>query len=350
MIPSSTYDKLYKASLDDPDSFWEEQSRCITWIKPYSKVKEVSFNPDNFYIRWYADGTLNASYNCLDRHVETRGDTPAILWEGNSPGESRALTYRELYQEVCQFANCLKNLSVQKGDRVSIYLPLIPEAVIAMLACARIGAIHSVVFGGFSSESLANRIQDCQSKIVITADEGLRGAKTIPLKENTDKALSFKESATVEHVIVIRRTGGVIPWNPNRDRWYHDLIREADSHCPVEEMRAEDPLFILYTSGSTGKPKGVLHTTGGYLVYGAVTFSYVFDYQPGDIYWCTADVGWITGHTYGVYGPLTNGATIVLYEGVPDYPDYSRFWTIIDTYKVSIFYTAPTAIRSLMRM
>ncbi|MCP4924062.1 MAG: AMP-binding protein [bacterium] len=346
---SKSYEDLYRDSIDSPEKFWAEQAQGLSWMKPFTKVKDSSFDLQDFRIRWFEDGTLNASYNCLDRHLETMGDQPAIFWEGDNPEESKIISYRELHEKVCRFSNVLKGLGVEKGDRVTIYLPMIPEAVISMLACVRIGAIHSVVFGGFSPESLADRIHDCDSKIVITADEGLRGGKRIPLKENTDQALALEGAKSVKQVVVVRRTGGQINWNENKDLWYHEMMENASLDSKAEEMGAEDPLFILYTSGSTGKPKGVLHTTGGYLVYASTTHQRVFDYKPGDIYWCTADVGWITGHTYSVYGPLCNGATIVLFEGVPNYPDTSRFWQIVEKYSVNIFYTAPTAIRTLMR-
>ena len=332
--------------LADPNRFWGEHGKRVDWIKPYSKVMNASYAGD-VSIRWYEDGTLNASYNCIDRHLAARGDQIAILWEGDDPGEDRSVTYRELHDSVCRFANALKAQGVKKGDRVTIYLPMIPEAAVAMLACARIGAIHSVVFGGFSPDSLAGRIEDCGSTVLITADEGLRGGRKVPLKRNADTAL--RQCPGVESVIVVRRTGGDIDWVAGRDLWYHEICAAASPDCPPEELSAEDPLFILYTSGSTGKPKGVLHTTGGYLVYTAMTHEYVFDYRDGEIYWCTADVGWVTGHSYIVYGPLANGATTLMFEGVPNYPDPSRFWQVCDKHNVSIFYTAPTAIRALMR-
>ncbi len=343
---NDTYEDMYRRSIDDPEGFWAEHGRRIDWIKPFSKVKDVSFDAPDVHIRWFEDGTLNASVNCLDRHLETRGDQVALLWEGDDPGESKALTYRELHAEVCKFANVLKSLGTRKGDRVTIYLPMILELPVAMLACARIGAIHSVVFGGFSPDSLSGRIQDCDSNMIITADEGLRGTKAVPLKANVDKAL--ESCPTIEHCIVVKRTGGEIAWN-ECDRWYHELMEGADTECDAEEMGAEDPLFILYTSGSTGKPKGVLHTTGGYMVYASMTHQYVFDYHDGDVYWCTADIGWVTGHSYIVYGPLANGAISMMFEGVPTYPDASRFWEVCDKHGVNIFYTAPTAIRALMR-
>ena len=345
-IDEAEYFRLYECSLADPDGFWGEQGKRIDWIKPYRKICNASFTGD-VSIRWYEDGTLNASYNCIDRHLATRADQTAILWEGDDPGEDRRVTYRELHESVCRLANALKAKGVKKGDRVTIYLPMIPEAAVAMLACARIGAIHSVVFGGFSPDSLAGRIEDCRSTVLITADEGLRGGRKVPLKRNADTAL--KQCPEVKTVIVVKRTGGDIEWARGRDHWYHEVCAAASPDCPPAEMSAEDPLFILYTSGSTGKPKGVLHTTGGYLVYTSMTHEYVFDYRDGEIYWCTADVGWVTGHSYIVYGPLANGATTVMFEGVPNYPDPSRFWQVVDKHKISIFYTAPTAIRALMR-
>ncbi|MGE3969400.1 MAG: acetate--CoA ligase, partial [Dongiaceae bacterium] len=326
--------------------FWGEQGKRIDWIKPYSKVKDTDFTGD-IRIRWYYDGTLNASANCIDRHLAKRADQTAIIWEGDDPKDSRRITYAELHENVCRLANALKKHGIKKGDRVTIYLPMIPEAAYAMLACARIGAVHSVVFGGFSPESLVGRIQDCDSNCVITADEGLRGGRKVPLKANTDAALA--RCPSVKTCIVVRRTGGEIGWVEGRDRWYHEECAAVSRDCPPVEMGAEDPLFILYTSGSTGKPKGVLHTTGGYMVYVSLTHQYVFDYHEGDVYWCTADVGWVTGHSYIVYGPLANGAISLMFEGVPNYPDASRFWQVCDKHKVNIFYTAPTAIRALMR-
>jgi len=347
LCTESQYLETYARSIKDPAAFWGEEGKRIDWIKPYKQVKDVSFGPGDVHIRWYHDGTLNAAANCLDRHLAKRGDKVALYWEPDDPkAAARQLTYRELHQAVGRLANALKGIGVKKGDRVTIYLPMIPELVMAMLACARIGAIHSVVFGGFSPESLAGRINDCASIVVITADEGVRGGKPIPLKANTDVAL--RKTPTVETVIVVKRTGGKIDWVEGRDLWYHDVVAKAAADCPAEEMQAEDPLFILYTSGSTGKPKGVVHTTGGYLVFADITFTYVFDYHEDDIYWCTADAGWITGHSYVTYGPLSNGATQVIFEGVPNYPDASRFWQVCDKYKVNIFYTAPTAIRALM--
>ncbi len=344
---NARYLEMYRKSIEDPEGFWAEQGRRIDWIKPYTKVKDVSFEAPDVHIRWFYDGTLNASYNCLDRHLETRGDQVALIWEGDDPARDRRITYRELHREVCKFANVLKSLGVSKGDRITIYLPMIPELPVAMLACARIGAIHSVVFGGFSPDSLAGRIQDCDSSLIITADEGVRGNRPIPLKANTDAAL--ENCPTIRKCIVVRRTGGDINWVEGRDLWYEDLMASASDDCPPEEMDAEDPLFILYTSGSTGKPKGVLHTTGGYMVYTSITHQYVFDYHDGDVYWCTADIGWITGHSYILYGPLANCAISVMFEGVPNYPDASRFWQVCDKHGVNIFYTAPTAIRALMR-
>ncbi len=345
-LDDAGYQKLYAESLANPDKFWGEHGKILDWIKPYTKVKNTSFTGD-IPTRWFEDGTLNASANCIDRHLATRAQQTAILWEGDDPNESRAITFAELHEAVCRFANVLKAHGVKKGDRVTIYLPMIPEAAYAVLACARIGAVHSVVFGGFSPESLIGRIQDCRSTYVITADEGLRGSRKVPLKANTDEAL--KACPGVKTVLVVRRTGGRTGWVEGRDRWYHEETKKVSADCPPVEMNAEDPLFILYTSGSTGKPKGVLHTTGGYLVFAAMTHKYVFDYHDGDVYWCTADVGWVTGHSYIVYGPLANGATTLMFEGVPNYPDASRFWQVVDKHRVNIFYTAPTAIRALMR-
>ncbi len=341
------YLEMYQASIDDPEAFWGEQGKRINWIKPYTKVKDVSFAKEDLHIRWYYDGTLNASANCLDRHLSTRGDQVAIIWEGDEPDVDKKITYRELHEEVCKFANAMKGLGVKKGDRVTIYLPMIPEIAVAVLACARIGAIHSVIFGGFSPDAIAGRIQDCESEYVITSDEGVRGGRPIPLKGNTDAAL--EQCPGVKNCIVVNRTGGDINWVEGRDVWWHELMADASPDCPPEEMDAEDPLFILYTSGSTGKPKGVLHTTGGYMVFASMTHQYVFDYHDGDIYWCTADVGWVTGHSYILYGPLANGATTIMFEGVPTYPDSGRFWQVCDKHDVNIFYTAPTAIRALMR-
>ncbi|HLO24086.1 MAG TPA: acetate--CoA ligase [Methyloceanibacter sp.] len=346
-INKAAYEKLYEKSLDKPDKFWGKEGQRIDWIKPYTKVKNATFEYPNVSIKWYEDGTLNVSANCIDRHLKKRGKQTAIIFEPDDPkAEAQHITYRELYENVCRLANVLKANGVKRGDRVTIYLPMIPEAAYAMLACARIGAIHSVVFGGFSPDSLAGRIEDCGSKVLITADEGLRGGRKVHLKANADEAL--RKVGGVERVLVVGRTGGEVPWTEGRDRWLHDELAKADDECPPEEMNAEDPLFILYTSGSTGRPKGALHTTGGYLVYAAMTHQYIFDYHDGDIYWCTADVGWITGHTYIVYGPLANGGTTIIFEGIPNYPDASRFWQVVDKHKVDIFYTAPTAIRSLM--
>ncbi len=345
-IDEGTYHRLYQESLADPDRFWGEHGKRVDWIKPFTKVKNASFEGD-VRIAWYEDGTLNASYNCIDRHLPRRANQTAILWEGDDPGDDRRVSYGELHEAVCRLANVLKARGVKKGDRVTIYLPMIPEIAVAMLACARIGAIHSVVFGGFSPDSLAGRIRDCRSTVLITADEGRRGGRSIPLKRNADNALLH--CPEVRDVIVVRHIGGDVDWVDGRDTWYHEACASASPDCPPEEMAAEDPLFILYTSGSTGQPKGVLHTTGGYLVYTAMTHEYVFDYRDGEVYWCTADVGWVTGHSYIVYGPLANGATTLIFEGVPNYPDPSRFWQVVDKHNVGIFYTAPTAIRALMR-
>ena len=347
LIDNSGYQAMYDASIADPDAFWAEHGKRIDWIKPYSQVSDVSYDKADLHISWFGDGTLNAAANCLDRHLAGRGDQTAIIWEGDDPADSRHISYAELHEEVCKFANVLKAEGAKKGDRITIYMPMIPEATVAMLACARIGAVHSVVFGGFSPDALAGRIQDCDSNMVITADEGLRGDRPVPLKANTDAAL--ESCPDCNKVVVVRRTGGDIGWVDGRDVWYHEAMADASADCPPEEMNAEDPMFILYTSGSTGKPKGVLHTTGGYMVYASMTHQYVFDYKDGDVYWCTADVGWVTGHSYIVYGPLANGATTLMFEGVPTWPDSSRFWQVVEKHKVSIFYTAPTAIRALMR-
>ena len=346
-MDKKAYDAAYKASIADPDGYWGREAARLDWMTPFTKVKNTSFDAANLHIKWFEDGALNVAANCIDRHLATRGDQTAIIWEGDDPSVSRHISYRELHEEVCRFANVLKRRGVVKGDRVTLYMPMIPEAAYAMLACARIGAVHSVVFGGFSPDSLAGRITDCNSKLVITADEGLRGGKAIPLKKNAD--LAVDQCPMVEHVIVVRRTGGDVAMTPNRDVWYHEEAAKVSADCPAEAMGAEDPLFIIYTSGSTGKPKGVLHTSGGYLLWAAWTHHYVFDYHEGEVYWCTADVGWVTGHSYIVYGPLANGATTLMFEGVPNYPDASRFWQVIDKHKVNIFYTAPTAIRALMR-
>ncbi len=346
-IDKDEYQKLYEKSIEKPDKFWGKEGKRLDWIKPYKRVKNTSFEYPNVSIKWFEDGTLNVAANCIDRHLKKRGKKIAIIWEPDDPNaDARYITYRELYENVCRFANVLKDQGVKKGDRVTIYLPMIPEAAYAMLACARIGAIHSVVFGGFSPDSLAGRIEDCKSSFVITADEGVRGGRKIPLKANTDAAL--EKTNHVKKVLVVRHTGGDVPWTPGRDVALDRELEKASAKCKPTEMRAEDPLFILYTSGSTGKPKGVLHTSGGYLVFAAMTHQYVFDYHDDDIYWCTADVGWVTGHSYIVYGPLANGATTLMFEGVPNYPDASRFWQVIDKHKVNIFYTAPTAIRALM--
>jgi acetyl-CoA synthetase len=346
-IGAAEYKKMYDSSLADPNGFWAEQAKRIHWMKHFHKVKNTSFVKPNVSIKWFEDGATNVAYNCIDRHLRARGNQTAIIWEGDDPKDAKHITYKQLHDEVCRFANVLRNRNVKKGDRVTIYLPMIPEAAYAMLACARIGAIHSVVFGGFSPDSLAGRIEDCKSNVVITADEGLRGGRKVPLKANTDAAIA--KAGGVDHVIVVKRTGATVDMDPVRDVWYHEAAAMVTSECPCAEMNAEDPLFILYTSGSTGRPKGVLHTTAGYLVYVAMTHQYVFDYHDGDIYWCTADVGWVTGHSYIVYGPLCNGATTLMFEGVPNYPSMSRFWEVIDKHKVNIFYTAPTAIRALMQ-
>ncbi|TAL71989.1 MAG: acetate--CoA ligase [Rhodanobacter sp.] len=343
------YERLYAESVKDPVAFWKTAAERLDWVKKPTKIKDVSFDPKDLHIRWYEDGVLNVSANCLDRHLKERGDKVAIIFEGDDPKVSRKITYRQLHAEVCQFANVLKNLGIQKGDRVAIYLPMIPEAAVAMLACARLGATHSVVFGGFSPDSLAGRIVDSQAKIVITADEGLRAGKHIPLKVNVDEALTRPGTNSVETVIVVRHTGAAIAMQSPRDRYWHTLIEGQSSQCEVVPVEAEHPLFVLYTSGSTGKPKGILHTTGGYLTFVSYTHEVIFDLKEDDVYWCTADVGWVTGHSYVVYGPLCNGATTVMFEGVPNYPDYSRFWEVCDKYGITIFYTAPTAIRALMR-
>ena len=347
LMDNETYLKTYAESLADPEAFWAEQGKRIDWIKPYSRVKNTFYTKDDVSIKWYEDGSLNACVNCIDRHLETRGDQTAIIWEGDEPDHDARISYRELHEAVCKFANILKAQGVEKGDRVTIYMPMIPEAAYAMLACARIGAVHSVVFGGFSPEALAGRILDCESTCVITADEGVRGGKIIPLKKSVDQAL--QQCSDVDKVLVVRRTGNDCAMQDGRDVWYHEALTGVSADCPATEMNAEDPLFILYTSGSTGKPKGVLHTTGGYMVYASITHQYIFDYHDKEVYWCSADVGWVTGHSYIVYGPLANGATTLMFEGVPNYPDNSRFWDVCDKHGVNIFYTTPTALRALMR-
>jgi acetyl-CoA synthetase len=346
-VDAAGYAEKYRRSIEEPEAFWREESARLDWIKPWTKLSQCSFDEADFGIEWFADGTLNVSANCLDRHLTENGDRVAIIWEGDDPSQQRKITYRELHGEVCRFANALKALGAKRGERVTIYMPMIPEAAIAMLACTRIGAIHSIVFGGFSPEALAGRIQDCDSRIVVTADAGMRGGKQVPLKANVDAALNHCTS--VEAVLVVRHVGNEITMATGRDHWWHEQREAVAADCAPEEMGAEDPLFILYTSGSTGKPKGVLHTTGGYLTWAAMTHHYVFDYRPGEIFWCAADIGWVTGHSYVVYGPLTNGATTVMFEGVPTYPDHSRFWQIVDRYQVNTFYGAPTALRALMR-
>ncbi len=346
-LDDAKYKEMYARSIKDPNGFWAEQAKRLDWIKAPTKIKNSSFAADNVSIKWFEDGVLNLAHNCIDRHLAKRGNQTAIMWEGDDPKEDKKITYRELHAEVCRFANVLKALGVKKGDRVTIYLPMIPEAAISMLACARIGAIHSVVFGGFSPDSLAGRIEDCKSTIVVTADEGVRGGKKIPLKSNADAAAD--KAGIVKNIVVVRRTGGAVAMQKGRDVYYDEIAKAVPADCPCEPMNAEDPLFILYTSGSTGKPKGVLHTTGGYGVYTSITHQYVFDYHDGDIFWCTADVGWVTGHSYIVYGPLSNGAISMMFEGVPNYPTVSRFWEVCDKHKVNIIYTAPTAIRALMQ-
>ena len=347
LINNDQYNELYARSVSDPAGFWSDMGERLDWMKKFTEVRDVSYDKNNLHIRWYQDGTLNACVNCVDRHLKDRGDQTAIIFEGDDPNVSDNITYQKLYEEVCRFSNVLKNAGAKKGDRITLYMPMIPEAVYTMLACARIGAVHSVVFGGFSPDALAGRIIDCDSHIVVTADEGMRGRKAIPLKNNVDKALENPKT-NVSKVIVVKATGNEVSFTQGRDLWYREEAENVSTDCPPEEMNAEDPLFILYTSGSTGQPKGVLHTTGGYLVYASLTHEYVFDYHNGDIYWCTADVGWVTGHSYIVYGPLANGATTLVFEGVPNYPDASRFWQVCDKHQVNIFYTAPTAIRALM--
>ncbi len=346
-IDDAKYQEMYARSIKDPNGFWAEQAKRVDWIKPFSKVKNTTYDPHNVSIKWFEDGTLNACYNCVDRHVGKRGDQTAILWEGDDPKDDKKLTYKQLHAEVQKFANVLKARGVKKGDRVTIYMPMIPEAAISILACARIGAVHSVIFGGFSPDSIAGRVEDCKSTVIVTADEGLRGGRKIPLKANVDEAC--KKVSGVTSVIVVKRTNAAVNMEKGRDVYYDDIAKTVPADCPCEEMKAEDPLFILYTSGSTGKPKGVLHTTGGYLVYTSITHQYVFDYHDGDIYWCTADVGWVTGHSYIIYGPLSNGAISLMFEGVPNYPTTSRFWEVCDKHQVNIIYTAPTAIRALMQ-
>ncbi|WP_319535703.1 acetate--CoA ligase [uncultured Vibrio sp.] len=345
---NETYLAMYQQSVTDPEGFWNEHGKIVDWIKPFTKVKSTSFDTGHVDIRWFEDGTLNVSANCIDRHLAEHGDDVAIIWEGDDPADDKTLTFNELHKEVCKFSNALKDQGVRKGDVVCLYMPMVPEAAIAMLACTRIGAVHTVVFGGFSPEALSGRIIDSDAKVVITADEGVRGGRAVPLKKNVDEALTNPDVKTINKVLVLKRTGGDVEWHDHRDVWWHEATASVSDVCPPEEMNAEDPLFILYTSGSTGKPKGVLHTTGGYLVYAAMTFKYVFDYQPGETFWCTADVGWITGHTYLIYGPLANGAKTILFEGVPNYPSTSRMSEVVDKHQVNILYTAPTAIRALM--
>ncbi len=346
-VNQSQYSKKYKLSLKDNEGFWAKEGKRITWIKPYTKIKDVKYSKEDVSIKWYYDGTLNASANCIDRHLEKKGNKTAIIWVGDDPSDSKKISYKELHKNVCKAANGLKNIGIQKGDRVTIYLTMIPELAYTMLACARIGAVHSIIFGGFSPDSIATRINDCESDYVITADEGVRGGKIIPLKKIADEAMM--QCPNVKKCVVVKRTGNTVDWNDDRDVSYDEITKDVPDKCTAEEMNAEDPLFILYTSGSTGKPKGVLHTTGGYMVYASMTHQYIFDYKNKDIYWCTADIGWVTGHSYIIYGPLANGATTIMFEGIPNYPDSSRWWQIVDKYKVNIFYTAPTAIRALMR-
>ncbi|EIU7557837.1 MULTISPECIES: acetate--CoA ligase [Providencia] len=348
LINEQQYNDEYQRSIQDPEGFWGEKGKIVDWIKPYTRVKNTSFDPGHIDIRWFEDGTLNLSANCLDRHLAEKGDQVAIIWEGDDPSSSKNVTYRELHQDVCQFANVLKQQGIRKGDVVAIYMPMVVEAAVAMLACARIGAIHTVIFAGFSPEAVSGRVIDCKAKLIITADEGLRAGRAIPLKKNVDDALTNPHVTTVSNVIVYQRTGNPPSWVEGRDLWWHDVVKGVSTDCPPEEISAEDPLFILYTSGSTGKPKGVLHTTGGYLVYATLTFKYTFDYHPGEVYWCTADVGWVTGHSYLLYGPLSNGAKTLMFEGVPNYPSVNRMSQVVDKHQVNILYTAPTAIRALM--
>ena len=347
LATKTKYQDKYSKSIKNNDEFWRKEGKRITWIKPYKKIKDVKYSTKEVKIKWFQDGTLNASANCIDRHLKDKKDKTAIIWVGDDPKDSQKISYKQLHEKVSKAANGLKKLGIKKGDRVTIYLTMIPELAILMLACVRIGAVHSIIFGGFSADSISGRVNDCESEYIITADEGVRGGKTIPLKYTTDEAL--ESCPNVKKCIVVKRTGNYINWDKERDVWYHDLIKDVSKHCEPEEMNAEDPLFILYTSGSTGKPKGVLHTTGGYMVYASMTHQYIFNYKPKDIYWCTADIGWVTGHSYIIYGPLANGATTIMFEGIPNYPTTSRWWQIIDKYKVNTFYTAPTAIRALMR-
>ncbi|HGN1203599.1 TPA: acetate--CoA ligase [Providencia rettgeri] len=348
LINEQQYNDEYQRSIQDPEGFWGEKGKIVDWIKPYTRVKNTSFDPGHIDIRWFEDGTLNLSANCLDRHLAEKGDQTAIIWEGDDPSSSKNVTYRELHHDVCQFANVLKQQGIRKGDVVAIYMPMVVEAAVAMLACARIGAIHTVIFAGFSPEAVSGRVIDCKAKLIITADEGLRAGRAIPLKKNVDDALANPQVTTVSNVIVYQRTGNAPSWVEGRDLWWYDVIKGVNADCPPEEINAEDPLFILYTSGSTGKPKGVLHSTGGYLVYATLTFKYTFDYHPGEVYWCTADVGWVTGHSYLLYGPLSNGAKTLMFEGVPNYPAVNRMSQVVDKHQVNILYTAPTAIRALM--